>query len=145
MKKVKFIPSPILPRKIRNEFNFDPEIDIKGEINSMPSQTVPDQTMPLQELIARFTRGQEVRLREPVFSDSAEDDTFILPDLEKMDFFERKELVETLKQDIQQERANITMRQLDRNAAKAKKARQDAKQLSFDAQKDTKPDLPDKK
>jgi hypothetical protein len=38
--------------------NFSFEEDVQGEVNNLPSCTIPDQSFSLPELIERFVRGQ---------------------------------------------------------------------------------------
>ena len=56
----------------------------RGEVNTLPSLTVPDQTLPLRVLLERYTRGQGVVTLQPHF-DSDYDPDFEMPDVSKMD------------------------------------------------------------
>lgn len=64
-----------------------------GEINSLPSATVPDQSLTLRELLTNYTRGNDLPFgkSEPQFFD---EDTFV-PDIKKMDLVDIQELMET--------------------------------------------------
>lgn len=47
-------------RKIRTQYNYNPLTDIKKEVNNLPSQTVPDQSMTVRQLIDRYSRGLNI-------------------------------------------------------------------------------------
>lgn len=68
----------------------------KGEINHQPSLTIPDQTMPLKELIDRFTRGLPVTTFKPVY-----DEDNSLPDPRKMDIAEYNEMRKNVALELQ--------------------------------------------
>lgn len=74
------------------------------------SQTVPDQTMGLRELITRFTRGQDVRMYEPVYNGEE-----YLPDIERMDPMERMDFAREIGQDI--EAVQLQRQQMEEEAA----------------------------
>jgi len=76
-----------------NWYNYQTQ---PGEVNNLPSLTVPDQTLSLRELVARFTRGQNVATFEPVFDDDADSDLW-LPDTNRMTFDEKIDYLENLK------------------------------------------------
>lgn len=63
------------------------EFHYKGEYNTQPSLTIPDQTMELSQLIDRFTRGLPVTTFKPVY-----DETGDLPDPRRMDIADYNEL-----------------------------------------------------
>ena len=63
------------------------EFKYKGEYNTQPSLTIPDQTMELSQLIERFTRGLPVNTFKPVY-----DETGDLPDPRRMDIADYNEL-----------------------------------------------------
>lgn len=68
-----------------------------GEYNPDPSMTIPDQTMPLPELLARFARGQSISGRlDAYFSPNEGIDEF--PDLRSLDLAE----IEQLRRDNQE-------------------------------------------
>ena len=50
-----------------NPFRFNPETDMGAEISDKPSETVPDMTLPLAEMLDRYTRGQPVELYQPLY------------------------------------------------------------------------------
>lgn len=74
---------------MRTSQNIKPRI---GVTNTLPSLTVPDQSLTLRELLTNYTRGQDLPLsnKTPAFFD---DSTFI-PDIKKMDLVDIQELME---------------------------------------------------
>lgn len=46
-------------KKFRNQANWKKE-DFIGEVNNEPSETIPDQTMSVREIIASMVRGKPV-------------------------------------------------------------------------------------
>lgn len=72
--------------KIKNMLNAE-EFVYKGEVNNQPSLTIPDQTLPLKDLIDRFTRGLPVTTFKPVY-----DEDNSLPDPRKMDIAEYNDM-----------------------------------------------------
>ena len=74
--------------KFRSAFTYTEKQSEQEEKSSMePSQTVPDMTLSLQELVERYTRGQSVATFTPVYY--GEDEEFA--DVSRMDPIERIE------------------------------------------------------
>lgn len=68
-----------------------------GERNLLPSMTIPDQSMSLQEMIDRFVHGIPVNAAKVPFyapDDFDDDDLEPLPDPLKMDPVDRQEMAE---------------------------------------------------
>lgn len=86
-------------RRVNNSLNYDPTKNL-GEFNDKPSQTVPDMTLPLKELIKRHTRGQTIPTLVPQFDLEDGEIDFTLPDLTKMNKFEKIELLENIRYEI---------------------------------------------
>lgn len=84
-----------IKKKIKNMLNAD-EFPYKGEFNHQPSLTIPDQTLPLRELIDRFTRGLPVTTFKPVY-----DEDNSLPDPRKMDIAEYNEMRKNVTLELQ--------------------------------------------
>jgi len=73
----------------------------KGDVNTKPSKTVPDQSMTISEIISRTQKGLPITgVRVPMYNET--DDGSILPDVSKMDISEiyelKKQISETEKQ-----------------------------------------------
>lgn len=74
----------------------------KGEVNAEHSLTVPNMTMSLEELLKRYTRGEQVSVFEPVFNG---DEDF--PDVENMDVLDRIDLLNQVKVGVNDLRDDI--------------------------------------
>lgn len=72
-----------------------------------PSQTVPDMTLSLQELVQRYTRGQSVATFTPVYY--GEDEEFA--DVSRMDPMERIEYARYIRQKIGEHRTSLAEQQ----------------------------------
>lgn len=82
---------------------FDYEIP-HGEINDLPSETVPDMTMSLGEILKRYTRGGEVATFTPVYQNH--DDFDENPEFEKMDATEKLQMALDLKMAIKRHQSS---------------------------------------
>lgn len=69
--------------------NYQPE---EGVINLLPSQTVPDQSLTLRELLVHYTRGGQLpqSQQQPAYYD----ENVFVPNLKKLDLVELNELHE---------------------------------------------------
>lgn len=78
----------------KHHFNSTPA---KGEVNTAPSMTVPDQSLTIREIMQRYARGIPLDSgRVPMYQ---EDDEFV-PDLERMDLAEIEAYLDDLKERI---------------------------------------------
>jgi len=74
-------------KKVRNLFNAVPD---PGEVNTLPSLTIPDQAMSIQEILRRYTSGLPIGgSRSPIFDEDND-----LPELSKMDLADRQTAIE---------------------------------------------------
>lgn len=64
----------------------------EGEINNLPSLTVPDQSLTLRQLLTNYTRGQELPQtnKTPAFFDEKQ----FIPDIKKMDLVDIQQMME---------------------------------------------------
>lgn len=75
---------------IRNAANAA-YIPKRNERNTLPSKTVPDQTMSIQEIMRRYAQGLPMGgQRVPIY----EEDLTDMPDLQHLDLAERQEIIE---------------------------------------------------
>ncbi len=76
--------------KPRFRRQFDKSLKYKGETNNLPSKTVPDMSIGLEQLLANHTRGinQEHLYREGIYSDQE------IPKFD--DFTDRDDFYDTL-------------------------------------------------
>jgi hypothetical protein len=86
-------------KRIKTSFNFDPETDIQGEENLEPSQTVPDQTLSLQDLVNRFVVTSNWP-KLPDISQFDTEDTLELPDLTKLTEIEKRDFAKQISSHI---------------------------------------------
>jgi len=94
--------------KFRTPFTYNnkkTEQEIKSFLS--PSQTVPDMTLSLQELVQRYTRGQSVATFTPVYY--GEDEEFA--DVSRMDPMERIEYARYIRQKIGEHRTTLAEQQ----------------------------------
>lgn len=78
--------------------------NFRGEVNNLPSLTVPDMTMTLEQLLQRYTRGEQVATFTPVFNG---DDDF-LPDVDRMTTMDKIDLLNDLKVGINHLRDQVS-------------------------------------
>lgn len=117
----------ILPVVLKNSMNA-PHFSQQGEQNNQASMTVPDQTMPIREILDRYARGLPLdNLKTPVYN--GEDDDF--PDLSKMDLADREQYI----MDRQQELKEINERlSLEKNKMEAEKKKEQEAQRKRERQ-----------
>jgi hypothetical protein len=82
-------------KKFVNNLNYVPPA---GEVNDLPSETQPEMTLSLRELLSRYTRGGEVATFSPVYQDNDEFEE--TPEFEKMDATEKLQYALDLKMAI---------------------------------------------
>jgi hypothetical protein len=94
--------------KFRSAFSYIQKQSEQEEKSSMePSQTVPDMTLSLQELVERYTRGQSVATFTPVYY--GEDEEFA--DVSRMDPIERIEYARYIREQISTARHSLAEQQ----------------------------------
>jgi len=82
--------------KVRNSISYrklPPEGGIRFESNLLPSETVPEQSLTVRELLVRHSRGtlQDIKYSEPFYSED-------MPDMRGLDIVERHQMLEDNKQ-----------------------------------------------
>lgn len=84
--------------KHQNPGNYDFNT-IKKESSIKPSRTVPSQTLSIQTILERHTRGQGlgVAVKEGIYSNSDHP----IPDVKSMDLAETEEMIDNLKNNSQ--------------------------------------------
>lgn len=85
----------------QSRFTYDHEHDTGKEVNKEPSSTTPDMTLPLKELLNRFSRGQAVPSFDTSFDAEGEED---LPDLSKLSPMEIVEMRKNVADEIAYQR-----------------------------------------
>jgi hypothetical protein len=84
--------------KIKNYINRD-TFEKKYRTFTMPSETIPDQTMNMREILDRHARGLPVQTNIPVFESEPDIDD-VMPDVRTLDISERQAFAEQAKQEL---------------------------------------------
>lgn len=71
------------------------------EKNDQPSQTIPDQTMSIREIIDRFANGGVIETFIPYYGEE-EDFNEMLPDPTKIDLADRQRFLEEISQEFKE-------------------------------------------
>lgn len=72
-------------KTIRTSATYNP-LENWGEVNTKPSETIPDQTIPLRKLLENYTRGALPVGQKPYWDESEE------LDIKRMDLVDLQEL-----------------------------------------------------
>lgn len=81
--------------KVKNSLNYEYK-DQLGEVNTLPSMTIPDQTMSIRTIVDRYARGLPVTSFTPIY----EGEEYI-PDPKTLDLVERHEMAEQIRQEVE--------------------------------------------
>lgn len=96
---------------VQNSLNYMPE-NHPGEVNKLPSLTVPDQALDLKEIIRRFAAGIPMNVgKMPVFDEEND-----LPDFTKMDLADREAYAEQYRQELAELAGRLPKKQPDQPA-----------------------------
>jgi hypothetical protein len=85
-------------KQLYNQLDYKWE-EQEYEKNVQPSQTIPDQTMSIREIIDRFANGGVIEQFTPYYGEE-EDFNEMLPDITKMDLADRQSYVEQFKEEL---------------------------------------------
>jgi hypothetical protein len=83
-------------QKVKNSLNYDYK-EQKGEVNTLPSMTIPDLTMSIRTIVDRYAKGLPVTAFTPIY----EGEDFYMPDPKTLDLVDRAELLESAKQEVE--------------------------------------------
>lgn len=104
-----------MSKTVRNSLNYD-HTKIRGEVNTKPSLTVPDQTMSIKEILERFARGLPFQAgKVPIYEGEEE-----IPDLRTMDLADIQELTESAKENLENQKEKYAKLQKAKAAKKQK-------------------------
>ncbi|QCQ85014.1 hypothetical protein [Blackfly microvirus SF02] len=95
--------------KIKNSLNYQ-HSNQQGEINLLPSLTVPDETMTIQEILARHSHGLPTvgATRVPLYDENIdENDPEFIPDPKHMDLADRAEYSKMVVDELKQTKSNL--------------------------------------
>lgn len=87
-------------KPIYSQLDYNHE-DQKYEVNNQPSQTVPDQTMSIREIIDRFANGGVIEQFTPYYGEE-EDFNELLPNTYKMDLADRQAYAEQFAEEFKE-------------------------------------------
>jgi len=85
--------------KIRNSLNAH-TFPKNYKVFTMPSETIPDQSLTMRQILDRYARGLPLEAKEMVWDDNADLDD-ILPDPRTLDLAERQEFADNAKKELQ--------------------------------------------
>lgn len=103
--------------RVKNNWNSQ-DFPQDHEVNVLPSETVPDQSMSVRTLLQRYAQGIPLTDsgRVPIWYTDDElknnREIFNVPDIEKLDISERYELIELQKERIKEMRQEMEKRSL---------------------------------
>ena len=83
-------------QKVKNSLNYEYQ-EQKGEVNTLPSMTIPDQTMSIRTIVDRYAKGLPASAFTPIY----EGEDFYMPDPKTLDLVDRAELLENVKQEVE--------------------------------------------
>jgi len=90
--------------KVKNLLNAH-EFPYLGQVFTLPSETVPDQTLSMREILHRYSRGLPLDVKTPIWDDSDEEN--FMPDPRRLDLAERQEFAEYAKAELDEVKAKI--------------------------------------
>lgn len=93
-------------KRIRNSLNYT-AADQQREFNSLPSLTVPDQSLSVQQLMARNAQGLSTFSGQVPMYALNDDEFDELPDVKRLDLTELEELREQNERYIKEYRDNV--------------------------------------
>ncbi|WNK14087.1 MAG: hypothetical protein [Microvirus sp.] len=70
------------------------------EVNTLPSETIPDQNMSIREILSRYARGLPIEQNIPSYQEDEEYND--LPDPRTLDLTERQELDKRIRQELKE-------------------------------------------
>lgn len=106
--------------KNANQAGHSPE----KEKNFLPSETVPDQTMSVRDIIRRFASGTVNDVsREPQFTED-------MPDLRGYDISQLHDMRLQAKDDVQAIEAELKRQEIIKNHEKEKRIKEEQRQIS---------------
>ena len=89
-----------------------------GEINNLPSQTIPDQTLSVRELLVRYAKGLPLDgMKQPIWE--GEDGDAIDP--RRLDLAERQELEIQARQELAEIEERLKSKKVETTKAKLSK------------------------
>lgn len=91
----------------RTQYNY---VQPKGETNTMPGLTMPDQTMSIPELLARYAKGMPLSVKQPIY---AKDD-LDMDEFRKLDPVDKHRLIRERMEELKQLRTRVEKEQKEK-------------------------------
>ena len=91
---------------IKTYFNAKP---YEGKVFTMPSETIPDQSLTMRQILDRYARGLPLDAKVPQWDDNADLDD-VLPDPRRLDLAERQEFAEAAKAELEQVKQKMALK-----------------------------------
>lgn len=103
--------------KIKHSINAK-EFVSDGEINNLPSQTIPDQTLSVRELLVRYAKGLPLDgMKQPIWEGEEGDPI----DPRRLDLAERQELEIQARQELAEIEERLKSKKVETTKAKLSK------------------------
>jgi len=110
--------------KIKTQLNYHLQPQRAGMALTMPSKTVPDQSLSLKQILSRYSRGQSLPSSgKAVFLEDDAD----LSKFKSLDMVEQQEIIEA-----RRERLNQLKLQYDQDQRKARESEQNERKTILD-------------
>lgn len=91
--------------KIKTYLNRD-EFPKNYKVFTMPSETIPDQSLTIRQILDRYARGLPLDAKTPIWDENVDEDSY-LPDPRRLDLAERQEFAENAKAELEQVKQKI--------------------------------------
>jgi hypothetical protein len=85
--------------KVKNHTNRE-SFPKNYKLFTMPSETIPDQTLTMRELLDRHSRGLPINVKTPIWDEESDIDD-IMPDPRTLDISERQEFANSAKAELE--------------------------------------------
>lgn len=122
---------------VKTRLNYDEFPRVINEVNSKPSETIPDQSMTMREILNRFARGLPISGgKVPVYDDSED----VLEDISYMDLADQEAYINRVRDEYKQLERKLAKDKADaqrkRNLEIARKMLENEKNRSQQASSD---------
>ncbi|AXH77831.1 MAG: hypothetical protein [Microviridae sp.] len=84
--------------QVKNYLNRD-TFPKKYKAFTMPSETVPDQSLTIRQILDRYARGLPLDVKTPIWEE--DDELNPLPDVRTLDLTEKQEMLQNAKDELQ--------------------------------------------
>lgn len=108
-------PQVINMQRVRTPLNYH-TFPRQLEVNTLPSETVPDQTMSIREILERFAKGLPVNGAKVAYYDDEDDES--LPDPRTLDLADLQALKEEYKNELLTIQQKIKQQQNEKETKK---------------------------